>query len=320
MIVTLTPNTVLDKVIFVDDFSFGETARAQDVVYGMGGKGAVVSWVLGQLGFPSIATGFAAGETGRRIEAMLQAVGVQTCFVWVQGETRTNYVLARTADGSQGTVAVEGLSVTPRDVQTLHSRVIDLLPQAHYLFCGGSMPEGMPVDAYAPLIVAARKRGVQTMMDTSGQFLAPNAAALPDVIKPNAAEASALLGWSVETVEQAVEAVRELWARGIPTPIVTLGERGAVAGVGESIFFIPPLGVRVRNTAGAGDGFGAGLLQARLQGKDWPESLRWATAVAAAVLLTPGTGECRLEDVQRLYPQVHLELLQSASYESPSVS
>jgi len=309
MILTVTPNTALDKVLFVDHFAFGETVRAAGMAAGMGGKGAVASWVLGQLGTPSLATGFAAGETGRRMEEVLRASGVQTDFLWVGGETRTNYVLARLADGVQGTVTSAGLQVTPEDSHTLTEHVFSLLEGADFLLCGGSLAQGMPLDWFAPLIRRARERGIPTLLDTSDPCLAANLPALPEIIKPNAAEATALLGRPIHTVEEAAQAIRELQARGIPTPVITLGEKGAVAGTSEGIFYIPPLQVRVINTAGAGDGFNAGLIQARLRGSSWAEALRWAGAVATAVLLTPGTGECRLEDAQRLFPQVRVELL-----------
>ncbi|NLG49502.1 MAG: hexose kinase [Chloroflexi bacterium] len=313
MILTITPNTALDKVLFVDDFAFGQTVRATGAAEGMGGKGAVVSWVLGQIGTPSLATGLAAGETGRRMEARLQAEGVRTDFIWVGGETRTNYVLARTRDGVQGTVTVDGLQVTPDDSRRLTEHVLSLLPQASLVFCGGSLPGGrevapaMPLDWYVPIIRAAQERGILTMLDTSDRFLAPNVAALPDIIKPNASEAATLLGHPVSGPQQAAAAVRELQARGIRVPVITLGEQGAVAGTDEGVFFVPPLQVRVLNTAGAGDGFSAGLIQARLQGKDWREALRWAAAVATAALITPGTGVCRLEDAQALYPHTRVE-------------
>jgi 1-phosphofructokinase family hexose kinase len=312
MLLTVTPNTALDKVLFVDHFAFGETVRASDVADGMGGKGAVTSWVLGQLGTPSLATGFAAGETGQRMKAVLVAAGVLTDFVWVAGETRTNYVLARPADGVQGTITAAGYAVTAEDVRALTERVLRYIREdarVEALLCGGSLPKGMPVDSYVPLIQAAKARGILTLLDTSDQFLAPNLVALPDIIKPNAAEASHLLGRRIQTATEAAEAVRELRARGISTPVITLGAEGAVAGTDEGVYYVPPVQVRVINTAGAGDGFNAGLLRARLQGDDWAEALRWAGAVATSILLTPGTGACRPEDAERLYPQVHVERL-----------
>jgi 1-phosphofructokinase family hexose kinase len=309
VILTVTPNTALDLVLFVDHFAFGEMVRAKGVAEGMGGKGAVASWVLGQLGTPSLATGLAAGATGRRMVAMLEAAGVQADFIWVEGETRTNYILVRTADGLHGMVSVDQLRATAEDGRRLAAHVLSLLDRAEILLCGGSLPPELPVDWYAPLIAEAKRRGILTVLDTSERFLAANVAALPEIIKPNAAEAATLLGRPVESVAAAAEAALELQARGIATPIITLGAQGAVAATDEGVFFVPPLQVRVVNTAGAGDGFNAGLLRARLQGADWAEALRWAVAVATAVLLTPGTGVCRPEDVQALYPQVRVERL-----------
>lgn len=62
MILTVTPNTALDTVLFVDDFSIGRTVRATGSAEGMGGKGAVTSWILARLGVPTVATGLAGGH------------------------------------------------------------------------------------------------------------------------------------------------------------------------------------------------------------------------------------------------------------------
>ena len=309
MILTVTPNTALDRVLFVEGFAFGETVRAQSAADGMGGKGAVTSWVLGQLGTPSLATGFAAGETGRHMEAILRRDGVVTDFLWVEGETRTNYVLARVADGVQGTVTVSGLALGPDDPGRLRAHVEALLPESDLLLCGGSLPAGMPVDWYVPLIGRGRELGIPTLLDASDQFLAPNAAACPTMIKPNGAEASRLLGRAIDSVEEAACGAAELARRGIETVIITLGQRGAVAATDEGLYVVPPVPVRVVNTAGAGDGFNAGLIQARLRGEGWAAALRWAGAVATAVLLTPGTGEVRADDVRALYPRVGVRRL-----------
>ena len=152
MILTVTPNTALDRVLFIDHFAFGETVRASAVVESMGGKGCIVAWVLAQLGTPSMATGLAGGETGHRMEAMLQAAGVQTDFVWVNGETRTNYVLASTHDGGQGIITVAGPPVSASESERLARHVMSLLDGADALLCGGTLPQGMPLDWYTPII------------------------------------------------------------------------------------------------------------------------------------------------------------------------
>jgi len=268
----------------------------------------VTSFVLGQLGTPSLATGFVGGETGRRMLAMLEEQGVQTDFLPARGETRTTYVIARNADGSQCTITLNTLETTPADGEALAAHVRALLARIRpaVLFMGGSLPTGLSLDWYVPLIREARSQGIFTGLDVGMPHLAASLPATPDLIKPNATEASQLLGRRMESVDDAVAGVRELQARGIPVPIITLGEQGAVAGTPEGLYHVPALRVRVINTAGAGDGFNAALLQARLRGDSWPEALRWAGAVATAVLLTPGTGVLRAEDAHRLHPDVRV--------------
>jgi len=311
-VVTVTPNSTIDRVILVDHFAFGETVRSMGAAWGMGGKPAVSAFVLGQLGASCIATGFVAGETGRRMEAMLQGAGVRTAFLPVAGETRTTYVIARAADGQQCTITVESLKPTPADADALAERALALLPaegQPAMLLAGGSLPPGMPADWYAPLIRRAKARGVFTMLDASGPYLQAGVEAGPDLVKPNEDEVATLVRRPVCTPAEALAAAHTLQRRGVAVPVITLGAQGAVAATPEGDYYVAPMRVPVVSTAGAGDGFNAGIIQARLRGANWPEALRWAGAVATAVLLNPGTGVLRPEDARRLAADIRVEPL-----------
>ena len=69
MIYTVTFNPAIDYVVRLDaSLEVGQVNRAcgEDCV--LGGKGINVSGVLAQLGCPSVALGFVAGETGAWLE------------------------------------------------------------------------------------------------------------------------------------------------------------------------------------------------------------------------------------------------------------
>src|SRR5713101_975769 len=86
LVLTVTPNTGLDRVLFVDRLQPGRNeARA---VWAMGGKGCDVSLILRGLEVATVATGFAAGEMGHRMHAMLAEAGVECAFIATGGETR----------------------------------------------------------------------------------------------------------------------------------------------------------------------------------------------------------------------------------------
>jgi sugar/nucleoside kinase (ribokinase family) len=78
-----------------------------------------------------------------------------------------------------------------------------------------------------------------------------------------------------------IESLRGLAALGARFPVVTLGDRGAIAGGGERVIESPAFQVAVRDTTGAGDVFHAAFVWGLLQGLDGAGILRVANAAAA---------------------------------------
>src|SRR5262249_48264154 len=123
MILTVTPNTGLDRVYFVPSLELGRRNQAVRVVDVMGGKGCDVSLVLAALGEPSVALGLVGGEAGEQIEARLRDVGVETDFVRTAGESRVNVVLIETDTGRHTTLCAEGLQATDEEFDALLERL-----------------------------------------------------------------------------------------------------------------------------------------------------------------------------------------------------
>jgi 1-phosphofructokinase family hexose kinase len=309
VILTVTPNTALDRVIFCRDFRWGHTMRAENALWSPGGKGTDAAWILGELGEPCVATGLAAAESGRRLQEMLEAKGARTDFTWAEGETRTNYVLIDSARGRQSTVTVSGLVVRPEHLMDLESRVERWLGQCRALMLGGSVPNGVPADWYVRWIRRGRAMGLPVLLDASGETLARCALAGPTVLKPNLDELAGLVGRPLPRREDAVQAARELLGWGIGLVLASLGADGAVAVTSEWVAYLPPLAVQPVNCAGAGDAMMAALAAAYAGGRPLREGLRLAAAAAAAVVTMPGTAECRREDVERLLDEVQIEPL-----------
>mgnify|MGYP005834300737 CR=1 FL=1 len=314
MILTITPNTGLDRVIFVQAFAWGKTIRADDAAWGMGGKATDASLVLGELGEPNLATGFAAGETGARMVRMLMQHPATRCdFVWVEGETRTNYILVERSQRTQTTITVAGLHVRPEHVAELEQRVADALSRARCVVVGGSLPVGVPPELYPRLIARAKAHGVPVILDASGDALRAGVAALPTVVKPNRDELESLAGRALMTEQEIVAAARTLVAQGIALVVATDGPRGLWAVTADETLHAPVLAIEAVNTAGAGDALVAGLAMGLARGWPWREGLRWGIAAAGAVCLTPGTAVCRKDDVYRLLGQVAITPWRSTS-------
>ncbi|NMB89405.1 MAG: 1-phosphofructokinase family hexose kinase [Chloroflexi bacterium] len=307
MIVTVTPNTAIDYTLFVPSFELNKTLRTTQAVWGMAGKAADASWTLGELGIPSLATGFAAGYPGKRMIEMFHAKGVQTDFVWVDGETRINVLVVSEDGRGQSTLAVETLQANETHVDQLRAKYMGMLDQASTVILGGSLPGDLDPALYTELIGAARRRDIPVVFDAYfGPFLRAGLASHPTFIKPNRVELESLTGKPVSSLEDAYRAGMDVYRQYGTMVVATLGEEGALAVLGDRAYRIPPLKVKVVSTAGAGDAVLAGLAYALSEKKPLEDGLRLGTAAAAAVIMTPATADCRREDVEALLPKVEL--------------
>jgi 1-phosphofructokinase family hexose kinase len=304
MILTVTPNTGLDRVLFLPKLERDRRNQALDTVESMGGKGCDVSLILRELEVETVATGLAGGDSGRRMEMMLRRVGVVTDFVWTEGETRTNTVLIETETGHHTTVCAAGLRPDRHALSGLFGWTERWAASASVVVVAGSLPEFWPAHVYAELVHRS-KAEAPVVVDVSGAALLKAIEAGVHACKPNRVELESVAG-PLES-DQAVEsAARHLHRRGAERVLVSLGAEGAILVSERGMWRADGLKVPVVNPAGAGDGMTACLAMAVEHGWDEAETLRWATAVSAAIVTTRGTAELHREDVTGLLKRVQV--------------
>lgn len=306
MIVTVTANTTLDLNVFVPTFEKNRTLRASRTIQSMGGKPTDASWILGELGIPSLALGLAGGATGQKVEAMLRSRGVSTDFTPAEGETRTNVVIIAEDEGWHTTITTTTMHVPQEALDALRQRYTQALNDASVVIIGGTLPQGLQPSFYTEFVALAREQGVPVIFDAAEPNLSAGLQGRPTYVKPNRDELEGLIGHSLPTLDDVYGAGRQLMERYGVCPILTLGHEGGLAVLPDRAYRIPPLPVEVVSAAGAGDAVLAGLAASIERGQPIEEGLRLGFAAATAVLLQPGTADCRRADVERFLPQIEL--------------
>jgi len=318
MILTLTPNPTVDRVLFLRDFRLGAVLRAEREVVTPSGKGVDASLVIAELGTDTVAIGLQAGHNGRLLTRLLNERGIRNELITAQGETRTALVLVDLAANQQSTITVPTLRATQEHLSQLLALLEAHSQGAWGVICAGSLPLGIPSDTYAGLLRRARSLGLVTLLDSSGAALREGITGQPDILKVNLEEARSLdptLPEDTETLGNTAGLVEKLiprlgqWAR--DAVIVSLGGLGAVTVTRRYNYFVRSPEVPGVNRAGAGDALGAGVMLARSQGADWPTALTLGIAAAASVVMNEGTAICKREQVTELLPQV--EVMRSPS-------
>ncbi|WP_219416266.1 1-phosphofructokinase family hexose kinase [Pseudonocardia nigra] len=302
MILTVTLNAALDVTYTVDALVPYATHRIGSVTARAGGKGVNVARVAAALGHETAVTGFAGGATGTAIRAELAAAGLRDELVAVAAESRRT---ATVVDGVDATGFHEpGPEVRTTEWSAFCASFAGLARAAHVVVCSGSLPPGVPLDAYAVLVDIARRHGARTVVDAEGSSLRAALAARPDIVKPNLAELTATVG-----ITEPLAGGRALCAAGARSVVVSSGPDGLLAVTGEGTWRArPPRRIR-GNPTGAGDAAVAALAAGLVHDAPWPRRLRDATALSAAAVAAPLAGEFDAPAYHRMRVEISLEEL-----------
>lgn len=309
MIYTVTLNPAVDRELTVGDIAFDTVLRASDWRVDCGGKGFNVARMLKSLGVESTALGFAAGKTGELLSDRLQSLRIETDFVWVQGETRTNVSIVSSENGRYVKVNEPGPTIDEDDITRLMGKIQARVRAGDWWVLAGSLPPGVPSDFYGEIISIIRSAGARVVLDTSSEALQKSCSAGPLLVKPNVEEAHELTGLPVGDTHEIARAAAAICCLGPANVIVSLGKDGALLVDGEDVWQAASPSILEKNPIGAGDSMVAGIVWGLSEGTEFPEALRRGIACGAATASRSGTTVGTKTQVNELLLQVQLEKL-----------
>jgi len=292
VIVIVCLNPALDVTYHVESLVPGSSHRVQTTHERAGGKGLNVARVLHQLDSPALVLGLLGGHHGAVIADEIAAAGIDAHWTSVADSTRRTVTIA----DPDATVFLEpGPSCTVAEWTSFLASYETAIDSADAIVLSGSLPDGVPTDAYAQLITLAGER--RTILDTDGPGLRPGLAARPYLAKPNAVEAGEL-GGDVAAVLRA----------GARNALVSNGAAGLSASLDGRRFQVTVPHV-AGNPTGAGDALTAGLAAGIAGGGDWVDVLRFAAATAAASVAVPYAGGFDPAVADEIRPLIKVEEL-----------
>jgi 1-phosphofructokinase family hexose kinase len=310
MIYTLTLNPAIDRELTVEEIAYDKVLSALEARVDFGGKGFNVSRMLKSLGMPSVAVGFVGGNTGRRLQDGLHALGINSDFVWIESETRTNISVVTQVHNHYLKVNEKGPLVNAAKQDELLEKIDSIARAGDWWVLAGSLPPGVDDPFYARIIKVLNERRATAILDTTGEALRLGCREKPFLIKPNGEETQALTGMPVDTPAQVALAATELRKMGAQNVVISLGKAGAILQTTQATWMVYPPVVKEKNPIGAGDAMVGGLVWALAQDKPLDEALRWGVASGAAAASLSGTDVGSLAQITELRSQVQSEALE----------
>lgn len=262
----------LDHVLSVDGMpGVGQKAEGLDYVQLPGGQVATGLLCCARLGLRASYVGTVGEDAAREtVLAPLRDAGIDTSGVRVAAgaTTQIGLILVDRASGERTVVWYRDprLALSPADLRR------ESIESARLLYLDGGDPEA---GVFAARV--AREAGIPVVLDID--TVRPGVEALLDAVDfPIVSRSFAETYSKSGSVRDGLDRISGQGAR---LAVITLGEIGAIARMGDALIPSPGFRVDVRDTTGAGDVFHAAFAWALLEGMDAGGALRAANAAAA---------------------------------------
>jgi len=267
----------------------GETVIGGTFYQNQGGKGANQAVAAARSGEKPVTLIAAVGNDvfGRESLAALQKDQIDLTHVNIKDGISSGVALIMVDECGENAIAVASganAALSPADVKAVPDSVFEHASVLLTCF-------EIPVETVQVGLRRARQFGVTTILNPAPvpEYVPADLLSDVDIITPNEHEIARLLDLpKIEDEADARTAAQRLLDRGVGNVVLTLGARGCFfAGAGEARY-IPAFPTKAVDTTGAGDAFNGALATAISEGRDWVDSLRWASAAAAISVTRAG--------------------------------
>ncbi|MCR8713273.1 1-phosphofructokinase family hexose kinase [Stenotrophomonas indicatrix] len=287
--VTVTLNPAIDQTVRLVRLQPGHVHRARSSRDDAGGKGINVAACLADWGVPTTALGVLGDSNDGVFSALFAERSIADGCLRIPGHTRTNIKLVEEASGETTDINLPGLSLCDADLDAVSGRLATLLQPGLPVVLSGSLPAGLPADAWAQLQAQAGAAGARVLLDTSGDALVAALSgaqgALPYAVKPNRHELEAWTGTSLPDRSALLAAGQALVERGVALVAISMGIDGALFIDRSGALVARPPRLAQGSTVGAGDAMVAGIAAALLEPSlDLAGGARLATAFSMSRL------------------------------------
>lgn len=309
MIITVTMNPAIDKTVDIEQLVQGGLNRLKNVIMDVGGKGINVSKTIKELGGETIATGFLGGSGGVLIKNFLMEQGIQSDFIEIRNEVRTNLKVVE-SNGNVTELNEPGPLVTEAELKLLLDKLLSYANEEALFVLAGSIPNGIAKNVYQILTQRLKEKGAKVFLDADGELFINALESCPDIIKPNRHELEEYFHMDYRADEEELITMgNKLLDKGIGMIAISLGQMGAIFLTKEKVLRCPGLKVEAHSTVGAGDAMVAALTYALNKGLALEECAKLGVATSAGAVTTLGTKPPKKELVEELLQIVQIKTL-----------
>lgn len=310
-IAVLALNPSLDISYEVTQLLVDQKLPSMDTRYEPGGNGINISQTLTSLNVPVHCSCIVAGRIGGFVLQLLQDELNDLHYLAIDGESRINTTLMQRSPCGQYEVDGTGPDVPESVLREINESFLNACSNGFGII-SGSVPPGVPDDAYKRLAKKISKQGGKAVVDAYGVLLEKVLDSKPFLLRVSQYALEMYTRKKLRKLDEVVAITRQFQQdHDLNHVCVTFGEYGALLLDAECSYVCTPPKTHVRSTVGSGDALVAGLVAAYASGEESATALKLGVACGTATTTHPGTGLCNRDEVDRLMEELEVKRIDS---------
>ena len=307
-IITLTLNSAIEEVAFIDDREGKEKILDMKKYYT--GKAVNTGLVLSNVGCKCEMVIVCGENTCEAFSDFSNVTRLVSVFP-VLGDTRINRTNVYIGDREEKIIN-KGYCMSDNIAHKVFQYVIEHAEKDDLIMIAGSLPEGVTDCWYCELIVALKKMGAKVLFDAAGSTLVAGVKNSPFYIKPNEEEIRALIGnYKQENLTECIKNISK--KNNIENVIVSLGKKGVMGYNSKcnelyQVFSEQEFGSNTMTT-GCGDSFNAGFIYGTVLTKSFLQSLIYGVAFASANLIAGFPEKISMDIVEECVQHIKYQMM-----------
>lgn len=281
MILVVTINPLLEHRLTYTEIRPGNTHRNPDEVYQAGGKGINVSRQLNHLDIKNMSLTLLGGRNGKHLDELLHNEKINFSHLKINDNTRTSVVVNDLQKQFATTYFGKNNSVTDSEADEFIRKLEKAIVNCEMVVFSGSSPCKEADKIFPAGIEIANKLDKISVVDTYGKHLEHCINCSPTIIHNNVDEIESSFGIKIQSEEEILIFLDELYSKGIKQSFITNGTKDTYASNFEFHYKVENPTLTSVDSTGSGDAFVAGIIYSWHYSHTFIDTLSFASALGA---------------------------------------
>ena len=281
MILTVTPNPLLERRLTFNSVSLGVVNRSTEEIFYPGGKGINVSRQLSKLGIKNLALTFLGGNNGKLLRKAMESDGINFNAVSTKSETRDGLLSIDEEKMEITSFISPDSEITEKEIDEFISRMDKAIQNCSIVLLSGSAPTEYSKNIFTEGVKLANKYDKITFIDTYGDHLKDCIELSPFALHNNQYEIETSFGLELKSEEEKVNFLNLLNQHDVKMGFITDGENEIYSSKFGFNFKTKPPKVNGINSLGSGDAFVAGIMYGIEKAFVYNDFVKLGTALGA---------------------------------------